>query len=46
MNFSQWKGIARFSKEMKEDRSNYNPIDAWPTLLDDYCECVEKENKA
>lgn len=43
INKDQWNNIYEFSRTINLDLSNYSIDGAWPTLLDDFVEFLQKK---
>uniref|UniRef100_A0A6B2LJ40 Defective in cullin neddylation protein n=1 Tax=Arcella intermedia TaxID=1963864 RepID=A0A6B2LJ40_9EUKA len=43
INFDQWKIFYEFSCNIDKQLSNYNPTDAWPTLIDDFVVSLQEQ---
>jgi hypothetical protein len=41
INLDQWKILIDFSYLIKDDLSNYDPNDSWPSLYDDFVEWLK-----
>lgn len=45
INKDQWNNIFEFSKTINTDLSNYSIDGAWPVLLDDFVEYLQKKRQ-
>eukprot|EP00891_Asterochloris_glomerata_P000239 jgi/Astpho2/239/Aster-x0015 len=43
INRDQWMGFLRFTQQVSPDCSNFDEAEAWPLLLDNYAEWVQKK---
>lgn len=46
INKDQWNNIYEFSRTINLDLSNYSIDGAWPTLLDDFVDFLQKKRQA